>query len=101
MLVFLLIGGICVLFVPGDGQFFLGWDGLGWYRVRVETPQEDICFFLGMEWGLGGRMGGGSFLGWYGMGDGKIPFILLQIQKKLTKIWKFSPNSKKPKIGQN
>jgi hypothetical protein len=59
-----------------------------------------------MEWGLGvGGVGGrrreGTFLGWYGVGDGKIPFFLMQIQKKLTKIWKFSPNSKKPKIGQN
>jgi len=38
-----------------------------------------------MEWGLGGRMGGGSFLGWYGMGGGKIQFILLRIQKKIDK----------------
>jgi hypothetical protein len=52
-----------------------------------------------MEWGLGGgRMGGREFLGG---GAGKIPCFLLQIQKKLTKIWKFSPNSKKPKISQN
>jgi hypothetical protein len=77
--------------------FLFSWYGLGWYRVRVETPQEDICFFFGMEWEFGG--GGGSFLGWYGVG--KFRFFLLQIQKKLTKIWKFLPNSKKRKIGQN
>jgi hypothetical protein len=55
MLVFLLIGGMFVLFVRGDRQFFslcfiFSWYGLGWYRVRIETPQQDICFFLGMEW---------------------------------------------------
>jgi hypothetical protein len=37
--------------------FFSGWYGLGWWRVRVETPQEDICFFLGMEWEFGGEGG--------------------------------------------
>jgi hypothetical protein len=62
MLVFLLIGGMFVLFVRGDRQcfslFFFSWFGLGWYRMSVETPQEDICFFLGMEWGLRGGGGG-------------------------------------------
>jgi hypothetical protein len=62
--------------------FFLGWYGLGWYRVRVETPKEHICFFLGMEWGFGGaRMGRGTFLGWYGVGDGKIPFLYCKFRK--------------------
>jgi hypothetical protein len=71
--------------------------------VTVETPQEDICFFLGMEWGLGGGENGGREFSWvvWSGGTGKIPFFLLQIQKKLTKIWKFSPIPKKHKIDQN
>ncbi len=75
---------------------------MGWYRGRVETPQEDICFFPGMEWGLGGEgeWEEGVLLGGMEWGTEKFHF-LLQIQKQLTKIWKFSPNSKKPKIGQN
>jgi len=106
MLAFLLIGGMFVLFVRGDRQcfslFFFSWFGLGWYRMSVETPQEDICFFLGIELGLrgGGENGGREFscVVWSGARENSV--LLLQIQKKLTKIWKFSPNSKKPKIGQ-
>jgi hypothetical protein len=31
---------------------------LGWYRVRVETPQEDICFSLVWSGAWGWRGGG-------------------------------------------
>jgi len=56
--------------------FFLGWYGLGWYRVRVETPKEHICFFLGMEWGFGGgEWGEGLFLGGMEWGTGKFHFF--------------------------
>ncbi len=38
--------------------FFFSWYGLGWYRVRVETPQEDICFSLVWSGAWGWRGGG-------------------------------------------
>jgi hypothetical protein len=56
-----------------------------------------------MEWALGvggGRRGEGSFLGWYAVGDGKIPFFLMQIQKKLTKIGYFHQTLKSPKLAR-
>ncbi len=86
MLVFLLIGGMFVLFVRGDRHFFslfsflagMGWYGLGWYRVRVGTPQEDICFSLVWSgpWGWeGGEGGKGVFLGGMQWGTGKFRFF--------------------------
>jgi hypothetical protein len=75
-----------VLFMRGDSHFFPlfffnSWYGLGWYRVRGETPQEGICFFLGMEWGWGEEVCLGGMERGGGVGTGKIPFFLLRIHK--------------------
>jgi len=40
--------------------------GLGWYKVRGETPQEGFFIFLAWSVGWGGEWGEeGVFLAWY------------------------------------
>jgi len=48
----------------------------------------------------GGKWGEGLFLGGTEWGTGKFHFFTAN-SENIDKIWKFSPNSKKPKIGQN
>jgi hypothetical protein len=70
--------------------------GLGWYKVRGETPQEGFFIFLAWSVGWGGEWGEGVFLAWYGVGDSEISISFTPNSY----FWKTSPNSKKHKTGQ-
>jgi hypothetical protein len=55
-----------------------------------------------MEWGLGGgEWGQRVFLGGMEQGDRENSILFTANSEKVTKNWKFSPNSKKHKIDQN
>jgi hypothetical protein len=96
MLVFVLIGGVMfVLFMLGGRPilFYFHSYGLGWYKVRGETPQEGFFIFLAWSVGWGGQWGEGVFLAWYGVGNNEISISFTPNSY----FWKTSPNSKKQK----
>jgi len=100
MLVFVLIGGVMfVLFMLGGRPilFYFHLYGLGWYKVRGETPQEGFFIFLAWSVGWGGQWGEGVFLAWYGVGNNEISISFTPNSY----FWKTSPNSFFLKVGQN
>ncbi len=91
-------GYVCPFYAWGMANLFIfRLYGLGWYKVRSETPQEGFFIFLAWSVGWGGEWGEGVFLAWYGVGDSEISISFTPNSY----FWKTSPNSKKHKIGQN